>query len=421
MGELCINIGTTRLAFELHAQYVAQALASSTKKERFRWQAGNQSMTSTELAEGAHRALNISPTFWDWALLAGLVPLICITVDAWANRHMMPPSPRKAITLSLMWIGVSLAACGVVFMRFGGTAASQYLSAYVAEKSLSFDNVFAWSVIFSQFRLYRGYHARLMMSGVLMTIVLRLVMMFAFVTALTQFWWVELMLVAFLFYLAAKLIFATEEEENPESDPTKKPSYQRMLRLLPVAEDTYGTGYLTRQAGRGVVRVGPLKLGRLRIIRRPIQVMTLPFKLTFFALVAVYFFITNTGFSFDSLPVVLAVSSSTFIIVTSNIQSLLGLTSLYFLYDALSDKFWKLGKVLPYVLVFMGVKGLLGLNYRHFGLKFEGWEINSWFSLAIIFGIIGAGVAWSIKVPPARAEQREPVTLDRDLDPVAVA
>src|SRR3712207_8670517 len=53
--------------------------------------------------------------------------------------------------LTAFWIAVSLAFGGFVWFLAGAEGAVAYVTAYLLEKSLSLDNVFVFSVIFTSF------------------------------------------------------------------------------------------------------------------------------------------------------------------------------------------------------------------------------------------------------------------------------
>jgi len=78
---------------------------------------------------------------WLWAGLFALI-LGAIAVDLGVHRHRRHPSTlRGAIAWSLLWIALSLAYGGLVWWRRGGDAATTFYTAWLLEKSLSFDNL----------------------------------------------------------------------------------------------------------------------------------------------------------------------------------------------------------------------------------------------------------------------------------------
>ena len=67
--------------------------------------------------------------------------------------------------LSAFYIGVGLAFGGWIWWYQGADAGMQYLTGYVVEKSLSMDNVFVMSLIFSSLAVPRLYQHRVLFWG----------------------------------------------------------------------------------------------------------------------------------------------------------------------------------------------------------------------------------------------------------------
>ena len=96
--------------------------------------------------------------------------------------------------------------------------------------------------------------------------------------------------------------------------------------------------------------------------------------------------LTDIVFALDSIPAVLSVSHETFIMVTSNIFAILGLRSLYFVLAGAMAKFEYLKIALAILLILIGAK-MCASNHYH---------VSNVVSLALIAGIIGAGVLASV-------------------------
>jgi tellurite resistance protein TerC len=94
---------------------------------------------------------------------------------------------------------------------------------------------------------------------------------------------------------------------------------------------------------------------------------------------------TDLVFALDSIPAILAITTDSFIVITSNIFAVLGLRSLYFLLAGMMEKFYYLKTGLAMILLFVGSKMLVS----------EVYEIPMAISLIIIFGILGAALLLS--------------------------
>ncbi|MGH9995885.1 MAG: TerC family protein, partial [Nitrososphaeraceae archaeon] len=94
---------------------------------------------------------------------------------------------------------------------------------------------------------------------------------------------------------------------------------------------------------------------------------------------------TDLVFALDSIPAILAITTDSFLVITSNIFAILGLRSLYFLLAGMIDKFYYLKPGLAAILLFIGIKMLIS----------EVYEITIPTSIAIIFGILGLAIILS--------------------------
>ena len=87
---------------------------------------------------------------------------------------------------------------------------------------------------------------------------------------------------------------------------------------------------------------------------------------------------TDLVFALDSIPAILAITSDSFIIITSNIFAILGLRSLYFLLAGMMNKFYYLKYGLIAILLFVCIK-----------MSLTGFiEFPVTLSLIVIFGIL---------------------------------
>ena len=94
--------------------------------------------------------------FTDWAIFIVLVPfLLIIDLKLFNQGKDNVIGFRKSLILSAWYIAAGLAFGLLVWAHFGPERAMNYYTAYVIEKSLSLDNLFVMSVIFSAFAIPR--------------------------------------------------------------------------------------------------------------------------------------------------------------------------------------------------------------------------------------------------------------------------
>src|SRR5262245_10512517 len=100
---------------------------------------------------------------WEWwvAFLALIGALLLIDLLV-LNREAHEIVLKRAVYESIGWIALGVSFTFVIWAFLGGSAAGQYITGYVIEKSLSVDNVFVWAVIFSYFAVPKMYQHRVL-------------------------------------------------------------------------------------------------------------------------------------------------------------------------------------------------------------------------------------------------------------------
>lgn len=294
---------------------------------------------------------------WAWvAVLAVLAAMIGVDLLAF-RRTEGEITLRAAAIGTTVWVSIGLLFAGVLAATLGGSAAGQYLTGYVIEESLSVDNVFVWAVVFGYFAVPREYQRRVLFWGIFGALALRAGFIFAGVALLERFSWVEYLFGAFLVFTAVKLVTQDETEVDPEHNPI----FRLFRRVIPVTDGYRGDRLFVREAGRRLAT--PLFLVLLMVE------------------------MTDVLFAVDSVPAVLAVSRSQFIVFTSNAFAIMGLRSIYFLLIGASDKLVHLNLGLGVILAFVGAKMLLAHQFT----------IPTPASLGFIAVVLATTVVWSLR------------------------
>jgi tellurite resistance protein TerC len=236
---------------------------------------------------------------------------------------------KEAMWLSVFWIAISLAFGGFVWGVAGPSAGGEYLAAYLLEKSLSLDNVFVFAVIFSAFAIPRKHCYRVLFWGVIGALVARFVFILAGASLLAAFDWLVFVYGAFLLFTALRMFHGHEGDPDPQGSRVLR----LVRRILPTTGDYRGDHFFVRQNG---------KLYATPLLAVLVVVDT-----------------SDMLFAIDSVPAVLAVTSSAFIAYSSNAFAVLGLRALYFTLEGLIDRFVYLHYGLAAILTFVGVKLLL--------------------------------------------------------------
>ncbi|MGY6251383.1 TerC family protein [Bosea thiooxidans] len=302
---------------------------------------------------------------WMWLAFVGIV-IALLTFDLGVlHKENRPIEVRESLVLSAVYIGLGLAFGGWVWWYLGPEPGMNYLTGFVVEKTLALDNVFVIALIFSFFAVPAQYQHRVLFWGILGVIVLRAIMIGLGATLVAQFGWVLYLFAAFLIVTGIKMLLLGDKP--PALADNALVAFMR--RRFNVTDEHHGERFFVREphpvSGKPVWFITPL----------------------FMALILIE--IADVIFAVDSVPAIFAITTDPFIVYTSNIFAILGLRALYFALAAVIERFRYLKPALAVVLIFIGSKifvaDLLGLE-----------KFPAAISLGVTFGIIAAGVIWSL-------------------------
>ena len=309
-------------------------------------------------------------TWWMWAGFFAIV-LIMLAIDLFVvgggKQHRV--SFKEAATWSGIWVGVSFLFAGALWWYLDHSAGREianektieYVTGYLIEKSLAIDNVFVWLMLFSFFAVPLELQKRVLVLGVLGAIVMRTIMIFAGVWLIAKFHWILYVFGAFLLITGIKMWWFADEKPDLENNPVIRWIRQHMK----VTDELHGERFfvMREEAGKLVRYATPL----------------------FLVLILVEF--TDLIFAVDSIPAIFAITTDPFIVLTSNIFTILGLRAMYFLLADMADRFSLLKYGLAMVLMFIGVKMLL----------IDIFKIPVVFSLGVVAAIIATSIILSLR------------------------
>ncbi|HEY7213648.1 MAG TPA: TerC family protein [Thermoanaerobaculia bacterium] len=294
-----------------------------------------------------------------WSFFFALI-LAMLALDLGVfNRKEHRIGLREALFWSVVWTLVALAFNLWIYYRFGSQIGLEFLTGYIIERSLSFDNIFVFIVIFNYFAVPAEHQHRVLFWGILGALISRGVFIAMGTALLTRFDWLIFVFGGFLVYTGVKILIQKETEVHPERNPVLK----LFQRFVPLTNRYRGKRFFVRDDGR--LKATPLML------------------------VLVVVEATDVVFAVDSIPAVFGVTRNAFIVFTSNIFAILGLRALYFLLAGLMHKFQYLSYGLGLVLIFVGAKMLLH----------DWFEIPIEISLAIVLGLLIAAIVISLLRP----------------------
>jgi tellurite resistance protein TerC len=312
-----------------------------------------------------------------------------------ASRDPTPMSKRAAMLWTLGWVSLAgLFGVGIAFLAPEKTvdgqlitafdSAMEFYSGYLIEYSLSIDNLFVFLLLFGMFKVPLQQQHRVLFWGIFGAVVLRAIFIFAGTALLQQFHWLIYLFGAFLLVTGIRLMIPGGSDED--DDVSDNMVVKLSKRFLKVSDHYDGDKFFTLV--NGVRMATPL----------------------FLVLVTVE--LSDLVFAMDSIPAVFGVTLDPFIVYTSNIFAIMGLRSLFFL---LSGALWGLRFLKPalgLVLAFVGAKMLLPMVHElaHSQNVTLGWlphHISTPVSLAVVGGLLAAGIIASLLFPGSKPEEQQ--------------
>jgi TerC family integral membrane protein len=315
-----------------------------------------------------HNFASFHVPVWVWATFLAFVTALLIGDLLIVHRRPHAPSTKEAAIESAVWISIGVAFTGVIFFWHGGPAATEYISGYLIEKSLSVDNVFVWALIMSYFAVPRAYQFRVLFWGIFGALVLRFLFILVGVSLLNRFEWMLFVFGAFLLVTAVRMLRSGDEEEV---HPEQNPALRLVRRVVPSSTEYDGQRLFTRR--------------NAKLVATPLLAVLIVIETS------------DVVFAVDSIPAILAVSREQFIVFSSNAFAILGLRALYFLLADLKDRFSLLQEGLAVILAFVGVKMILSRWYH----------IPTPLSLGVIAGVLAVAILLSMRKERRDAERAQ--------------
>ncbi|GHT17004.1 membrane protein [Bacteroidia bacterium] len=309
-------------------------------------------------------------------------------------------SVKTSLRWTGVWISIALLFGAAIYFFFPDNHTGEntstimgikFISGYLTEYSLSVDNLFVFIMIFSMMGIASHNQPRLLKLGIMISIVLRILFIFAGMALVTKFEWIMFLFGVILLWTAYKMLFSKEEDNV---DPTSNVLYKGASKLFPIDPDTHSSKFFTKIGGKTHI--------------------------TMIFLCLLVIGSTDILFAVDSIPAILGVikegastaltpSEEDFLAISSNVFAVMGLVSLFFALKGIMGMFRFLKHGVCVILFFIGAKmSLLAIPavFEALAKVFpklapfahsvhesihpvsEFFHANSWVSLAIIVGTL---------------------------------
>jgi tellurite resistance protein TerC len=298
----------------------------------------------------------------EWAgFLTLILGLLAVDLGVFQRREPRP-GLGEALLWSLAWTALALLFNAWTLLHYGRQIGLEFLASYLVERSLSFDNLLVFLILFEYFAVPRGQQRRVLYWGIFGALLGRGLFIGLGIAALRRWDWMLPLLGLFLIWTGARVV----RRDAARLVPRRNPAVALFKRFVPLTPDYHGPRFFVREGGR--TRATPLLL------------------------VVAVVEATDIAFAVDSLPAVFGVSRHPFIIFSSNVFAVLGLRALFPLVEELLHRLRWLPYGLGLVLVFVGAKMLLD---RWLAIPIE-------IALGAVVLLLGVAVAASLVLPAPR-------------------
>jgi tellurite resistance protein TerC len=223
-------------------------------------------------------------------------------------RRNKVTSNIEALTWTLIYITAAI-IFGLLMPHWAShQMRKEFFAGWLTEYSLSVDNIFVFIILIAALKIKKESQQLVLLFGILIAIVLRVILIFLGVALVTRFTSAFYIFGGFLIFTAYKLINEKEEVEKEEG---------KFVAFL-------------RNKGLSSFSIALVALG-----------------------------FTDLLFALDSIPAILGLTTSSYVVITANIFALMGLRQLYFLLQGLMDRLVYLSRGLAFILAFIGIKMIL--------------------------------------------------------------
>ncbi|MCV7279965.1 TerC family protein [Mycolicibacterium flavescens] len=318
---------------------------------------------------------------WVWALTIAGIGALLLFDYIFHVRKAHVPTLKEAAVWSAAYVGFAL-LFGVGVLWFGGVdAGGEYFAGYITEKALSVDNLFVFLIIISSFRVPREDQQKVLLFGIVFSLIARTGFIFLGAALINTFAWVFYVFGLILLLTAGNMLAPDKDDDSGTADNI----IIRLARKVFHTTDYYdGDKLFTVVDGKRA--------------------------LTPMLLVMVAIGGTDILFALDSIPAIFGLTQNVYIVFTATAFSLLGLRQLYFLIDGLLDRLIYLSYGLAAILGFIGVKLFLhalhenNVPFINDGEPVNVVEVSTGLSLSVIVGILIVTVVASLASPKGRAQ-----------------
>jgi len=345
-----------------------------------------------------------------WVIFTSIFLVLIIFDNVVLNRNPACLTVKRAIAYTLFWVACAGGFCGWVAWWYSPAAAYMWWSGYLLEWMLSFDNLFVFHLVFTSYACPDNLKHRPLFFGILGAVVMRLVFIFVGEYLMHAMGFMHLVFGAFLIYTGIQTVASDEEDEDPSQQPLVV-WLQENMKFVNVY-DSNGAFFVQcpiDDKGEPAIpdsaivepQKSPYVTERTQLIeegepdKRKVDVVDFSLlaggprmerRATMLFLVCFCLNLCDLLFAVDSVSAIVAAVNDLFLAYTSAVFAMLGMRAIFFLIDIMVQLFSLLKYGVAFILVFIGVKLIIGRMYH----------IPSSVVCAVLVGAIGLSMIASV-------------------------
>jgi len=320
-----------------------------------------------------------------WITFSIVFAVLIIFDNFCLHRSNKALSLVQAAFYTFFWVLMAACFAAYIWWTRGEANAYNWASGYLLEWMLSFDNIFVFHLIFQVYATPDDLKHKPLFWGICGAVFFRLIFLFIGEYMLHSLWFAHLIFGAFLIYTGIKSVTVDDEDE----DPSKNCLVQFLSRRLPFVSyyDKNGAFFVRLPVDSASQPLLPASTSvasssngeesnergygtvDFAAARRQNPNRRTELRATMLFLVVICLEVSDVLFAVDSVSAIVAQVPDLFLAYTSAVFAMLGLRAMFFIVDELVQLFQFLKYGVAAILVFIGIKLMLGkLIHIHPGI-----------------------------------------------------
>jgi tellurite resistance protein TerC len=356
------------------------------------FQDGLQYTVNAALTKDNHYTLFRWEDWPAWVTFTAVFAVLIVFDNAVLHRNPTVLTVSRAVLYTFFWMIAACGFCCWVWCYYGANSAYMWMSGYMLEWMLSFDNLFVFHLIFTVYGTPDHLKHRPLYLGILGAVVFRLGFLFIGEYLMHAMNLMHFVFGAFLVYTGYKTVGADDDDEDPSQQPLVKFLQDRVPFVgmycdkgsffvrVPINEKGHEDIPETAQkqqlrapketdaileSGKedAPARYNSVDFESLHKLSVKNQTAKFEYRATMLFLVVCCLEISDLLFAVDSVSAIVAQVNDLFLAYTSAVFAMLGLRATFFIIDVLVQLFSLMKYGVAIVLMFIGVKLIIGHVY----------------------------------------------------------